>query len=159
MKALLSGLLGNPWVFVALAAIAFSGGYYTSHQFDKAAQLDAVEKAEKAKDKAYADRDADFAKTAAHDQKVTADNAKLRTDLSTKELALLEALSAAPLTTIVTKVIHDDKGDHSCSMPTRGDNYRLCINAAYAGDAATIGACKAAGGYGDLPSERVPPAS
>lgn len=136
MNALFAGVLGNPWTLVVAAALAFGSGYYTSHEFDKAGYASALEKK-------LSDQKTNFEEAAAthneqqgNDQRLSAENAKLRDDLSGARDQLLKVTLVQPLTTKEITTV-----DTPCPPVRRNPKFRQCFNAAISGEASSIDEC------------------
>jgi hypothetical protein len=145
--------LGSPWLLVVMFAGGLATGWLVNGWRINAGIESERDKELDVQQQMYASRDSVFAVIQKKDAALASENAELRDRLSNTERALDESISRQPLVKTITKVVHDENGDHACSIATRGDAYRLCINAAYAGDSIAAAACEAAGGHGGLSTQ------
>lgn len=97
------------------------------------AQYQSDVEAQRRRDREQAQKDADLAREA------SSDLAELRAERD----RLLAAARTAPL--VETREVARDTGQNTCPATVRTDAFRLCFNAAFAGDAAAIAACEARG--------------
>lgn len=135
------------WVKPACYALVAAGlmwaGWHAHSIADAAARAKELQSALYKQQALYAEQHASDIKQHASDTKLLADAAVERDAISSQRDDLLIATQNKPLIKYISKVVHDETGDHTCPIATRDTSFRLCYNAALSGSAAARAACKA----------------